>query len=62
MGTLSTWEALLMGVMLLLIFFWIRPGFKATLAKSRAAEKDWGGFLLPIGFVVLIVVFLIMMV
>jgi cbb3-type cytochrome oxidase subunit 3 len=62
MGTLSTWEALLMGVMLILIIFWFRPGIKATLAESRKAEKDWRGFLFPIGFVVLFVLLLIMMV
>jgi hypothetical protein len=62
MGILTTWEALLMGVMLMLILFWFGPGIKATLATSRQAEKDWSGFLFPIGIVVLVVFLLIMIV
>ena len=62
MGILTTWEALLMGVMLMLILFWFGPGIKATLAASRQAEKDWSGFLFPIGIVVLVVILLIMIV
>ena len=62
MGTLTTWEALLMGVMLILILFWFGPGIKTTLANSRQAEKHWGGFLFPIGIVVLFVFLLIMIV
>ena len=60
MGSLSIWESLLLGAMLILILFWIGPGIKATMERSRNAEKDWGGLLLPIGGVVLFVIFLIM--
>jgi len=62
MGTLSTWESLLLGVMVVLLLFWFRPGIKATLERSRNAEKDWPGLLLPLGAVVLFVILLIMMV
>ncbi|MGR9072492.1 MAG: hypothetical protein ACU833_05435 [Gammaproteobacteria bacterium] len=60
METLSTWENLLLGVMVLLLIFWFTPGIKATLEKSRDAEKDWKGVLIPIGIVALFVIFLIM--
>jgi len=48
--------------MLLLLFFWFKPGIRATLEQSRHAEKHWGALLIPLGFVVLFIVFLIMMV
>jgi hypothetical protein len=60
MGSLSTWESVLLGAMLILILFWFGPGIKATMERSRNAEKDWRGLLLPIGAVVLFVIFLIM--
>ena len=62
MGTLSNWEALLMGALLLLIFFWFRPGIKVVLENSRNAKKDWPAVLFPIGIVVLFVILLILMV
>ena len=62
MGTLSTWEALMLGGMVLLLIFWFRPGIKASMERSRNAEKDWPALLWPIGVVVLFVILLIMMV
>lgn len=62
MGTLSTWEALILGGMVLLLIFWFRPGIKASMERSRNAEKDWPALLWPIGMVVLFVILLIMMV
>ena len=59
---MELWEQLLIGALVLvLIFFWW-PGIKATMERSREAEKDWKGLLLPIGAVVLFVFFLIAMV
>ena len=63
MHQLSTWEMLLLGVLVLLVLFWFGPGIKATLEKSRQAEtRDWAGFLLPIAIVILFVLFLIKLV
>ncbi len=62
MGTLSTWEALMLGGMVLLLIFWFRPGIKASMERSRNAEKDWPALLWPVGMVVLFVILLIMMV
>ncbi len=60
MPEMSTWEMLLLGAMVVLVLFWLGPGIRATLEKSRQAQsRDWSGFLLPIAIVVLFVLFLI---
>ncbi len=59
MQQMSTWEMLLLGVLVILVLFWFGPGIRATLEKSRQAEsRDWVGFLLPIALVILFVLFL----
>jgi len=58
----SMWESLLLGVMVLGIIFWMRPGIKASMKVSRNAESDWMGLLVPIGFVLVFVFFLVAMV
>ena len=63
MEQMSTWEMLLLGALVVLVLFWFGPGVKASLEQSRKAEKkDWAGVPLPVGLVVLFVIFLIMMV
>jgi hypothetical protein len=62
MATFSTWENLLLGAMVLLVIFWMGPGIKASIERSRKAKPDWSGLLMPLGFVVLLVIFLIAMV
>lgn len=59
---MELWEQLLVGALVAVMLFFWWPGIKATMARSREAEKDWGGLLLPIGVVVLFVLFLIAMV
>ena len=58
---METWEQLLLGAMGILIFFLFRPGIAAAMKRSREAEKDWQGALLPIGAVVLFIILLIIM-
>ncbi|HFD92269.1 MAG TPA: hypothetical protein ENJ22_03175 [Gammaproteobacteria bacterium] len=59
----ATWEKVIVAVLALALIFFMRPGLKAAMERSKAAEnKDWAGALLPIGVVVLFVIFLIMMV
>ncbi len=56
----ATWEKILVAVLALALIFFMRPGLKAAMERSKTAEKDWAGVLIPIGFVVLFVIFLIM--
>ncbi|MGB5718819.1 MAG: hypothetical protein WBN81_17210 [Gammaproteobacteria bacterium] len=63
MEQLSTFEMIILGAVALGVLFWVGPGIKGMLEKSRQAEnKDWAGALLPILVVVIFVIFLIMMV
>ncbi|NOT11961.1 MAG: hypothetical protein HOP23_09040 [Methylococcaceae bacterium] len=62
MQTFSTWESLLLGAMVILVIFWMRPGIKAAIAQSRQTKSDWNSVLIPMALVVLFVIFLIMMV
>ncbi|MCK5120872.1 MAG: hypothetical protein GQ532_02265 [Methylomarinum sp.] len=58
----SLLENILLGVMVLGVIFWMRPGIKSSIQLSKNSESDWVGVLLPIAFVVIFVVFLIAMV
>ena len=62
MEPLSTWENLLLGALALLVIFWMKPGIKAAMEKSKTAKADWPGLLIPLVLVVLFVMFLIAMV
>lgn len=57
---LAMWENILLAILALGLVFWMGPGIKATLERSKEAPKDWLGVLIPIGAVVLFVIFLIM--
>ncbi len=60
---MSTWEKVLTGVLVLMVLLWFRPGIKAIFEQSQQAqEKDWQGVLIPIGLVVLFVIFLLYMI
>jgi hypothetical protein len=62
MESYSLGESLLLSLLVLGILFWMGPGIKATLEKSRTAKADWMGLIVPLGFVILFVIFLIAMV
>jgi hypothetical protein len=55
------WEKLLIGILVVGVIFLFRPGIKATWERSQQAKKDWAGFLLPIGAMVLFIILLIYM-
>ena len=59
---LGTWENLILGALALLLLFWMQPGLKAAMARSKQSPSDWQGVLLPLGLVVMFVLFLIAMV
>jgi hypothetical protein len=59
---MEMWEQILLGIGALVILFLFYPGVKVAMQRSREAENpDWKGALIPIGAVVLFVIFLIMM-
>ncbi len=60
MSPYSIWESLAIGALALLVILWFRPGIRAALARSHQAEARWGDLVLPLGLVVLFVLFLIM--
>jgi hypothetical protein len=62
MESLSTWENLLIGAFAILVIFWMGPGIKAAMEKSKTAKSDWPGLLIPLALVVLFGLFLIAMV
>ncbi len=62
MQPLSTWENVLLGALALLVIFWMKPGIKASIEKSKTAQADWPGLLIPLALVVLFVLVLIAMV
>ena len=62
MESVGMLEAILAGIIAVLLIFWFRPGIKHTLEESRKAPKDWMGALIPLALVVLFVILLIAMV
>ncbi|WFP49608.1 hypothetical protein PL263_16090 [Methylomonas sp. EFPC3] len=58
----SPWENLLLGLLALLILFWMRPGVKAAIERSENSPSDWPGVIVPLLAVAMFVLFLISMV
>jgi TRAP-type C4-dicarboxylate transport system permease small subunit len=56
---LSDSESLIIGALAVLLLFWMQPNIKNAIARSKKAQSDWLSLLLPIGVVVIFVVFLI---
>lgn len=60
MEHLTLWEITILGILVLVVLFWLGPGIKPMIEQSRQAkDRDWPGFLLPIIVVVLFVFLLI---
>jgi hypothetical protein len=60
---MALWEQILVGVLVLLLLLWFRPGIRAALRQSRDAKsRDWSGVIFPVGLVVLFVLLLIALV
>jgi hypothetical protein len=58
----SMWENILLGVMVLGVIFWMKPGLKSSMQQSKNAESDWMSFVVPMALVVMFVIFLVAMV
>ncbi len=59
---LSSWENILLALIVLGVILWMRPGINASMQRTRTAKPEWMSVLLPIAFVVMFVIFLIAMV
>lgn len=62
METMALWEKLLLGVLVVLVLLWFRPGLKAAFRERRqASQAEWMSVLIPIALVAAFVVLLIML-
>jgi hypothetical protein len=59
---LSTAEMIVLSALAVLMVFWLRPGIKAAMARSKQVSADWQSVVVPLGLVVMFVLFLIAMV
>ena len=60
MDSIPTWEAMIIGILAVLLVFLWRPGIKQALKRSQEAqEKDWRAVLIPLALVILFVILLI---
>ncbi|NIR31625.1 MAG: hypothetical protein GWN84_20400 [Gammaproteobacteria bacterium] len=60
---IETWEAVLLGVLVLLLLLWFGPGVRQAVKNTRrASAQEWLGVLVPVGLVALFVMLLIAMV
>lgn len=59
---MAMWEQVMLGIAAFAIVFFFWPGAKKAIEQSKQAENpDWKGALIPIGMVILFVVFLVVM-
>jgi len=63
MESMALWEKLLLGVLVVLVLLWFRPGLKATFSERRDASRaEWMSVLVPVALVAGFVVLLMMLV
>ncbi|CAG7856361.1 hypothetical protein MCAMS1_00813 [biofilm metagenome] len=62
MQPLSMWENILLAAFAILLIFWMKPGIKAALERSKTAKSDWPGLVIPLALVILFIGILIAMV
>jgi hypothetical protein len=56
---METWEQVVVGALMVLVVFWFFPKIKPRLEQDKDAPKDWAGVLVPVGLVVIFVLFLV---
>ena len=62
MEAMGMWEKILLGVLVLLVLLWFRPGLKKMFNERReASREEWMSALIPIALVAGFVILLIML-
>ena len=62
MESTGVWEKLLLGVLVVLVILWFRPGIKAAFRERRhASQAQWLSALIPIALVAAFVALLIIL-
>jgi nitrogen fixation-related uncharacterized protein len=60
MEDMGLWEKILLGVLVVVVLLWFRPGIKQAFSERReASREEWMSVLIPIalvaGFVILLI-------
>jgi hypothetical protein len=62
MESMALWEKILLGVLVVVVLLWWRPGIKAMFQERRkASQQEWLGVLIPLALVAAFVVLLIVL-
>ncbi|MGD2074595.1 MAG: hypothetical protein PVI91_05250 [Gammaproteobacteria bacterium] len=62
MEPMALWEKILLGVLVLLVLLWFRPGIKTMFQQRRkASQQEWLSVLIPIALVAAFVALLIVL-
>jgi di/tricarboxylate transporter len=62
MEPMALWEKILLGVLVVLVLLWFRPGIKTMFKERRkASQQEWLSVLIPIALVAAFVAVLIML-
>jgi len=60
MNSPELWEKILVGIVVILVLLWFRPGIKAAFRERKSASQDeWLSVLIPIALVAAFVALLI---
>lgn len=61
--TIDTWEAVLLGVLVLVLLLWFGPGAREAVKNTRrGTAQEWMSVLVPVGLVALFVALLVALV
>jgi len=55
------WESVVLGIIVLGVLFVFVPNIRSSMIRNRDVPSDWKAVFVPIGLVVLFVVFLLVM-
>jgi len=60
MAPFSILETIILATLGLMVIWWWGRGLNATMARSKEAPADWPAVLMPVGWVIAFVIFLIL--